>query len=141
MEQNAAKEIGITLDKYSRTPIYEQVVEQFKKQILTGELVADDLLPSVRNLSVALGVNPNTLLKAYAELDRLNLSYTVAGNGRFVHPDAKNALQRSEADTLYENLQEVLQKLTTAGQSKEAVTQAVRRYFEMINADKETTNP
>ena len=42
VEQNAAKEIGITLDKYSRTPIYEQVVEQFKKQILTGELVADD---------------------------------------------------------------------------------------------------
>lgn len=138
VENNTPEMIGIELDKYSRVPIYEQVVEQFKKQILTGVLAADAPLPSVRSLSLTLGVNPNTMQKAFAELDRLNLSYTVAGNGRFVHPKAKELLQRSEAKELYGSLDTLLQKLLTAGQSKNEILQHTQSYLSDC-AGRETT--
>lgn len=127
----------IVLDKYSRIPIYEQIVEQFKKQILTGLLEKDAPLPSVRSLSLQLGVNPNTLQKAFAELDRLNLSYTVAGNGRFVHPDAREILRESEAKELYQSLGTLLAKLLTAGQKTEEILKKAKILLEEY-AGKET---
>lgn len=141
MENITPEMIGIELDKYSRVPIYEQVVEQFKKQILTGMLAADAPLPSVRSLSLALGVNPNTMQKAFAELDRLNLSYTVAGNGRFVHPKAKELLQRFETKELYSSLDTLLQKLLTAGQSVKEILQHTQSYLSDLTncAGRETT--
>ena len=65
----------LTIDKLSRTPIYEQVVAQLEMHIQLGSFSQDQALPSVRSLSLELGVNPNTLQKAYAELERRG--YTV----------------------------------------------------------------
>lgn len=130
MESQTTGTLAVVLDRYSRTPIYEQVTEQLKKQILTGMLGADDPLPSVRSLSVELGVNPNTLQKAYAELDRADLTYTVAGNGRFVHPKAKETLQQSEAEELYTSLNEVLKRLRTAGQSNDQIMQKTTDFLQ-----------
>ena len=53
-----------TIDKYSRVPIYEQIIEQVEMHIALGDLAPESLLPSVRSLSVELSVNPNTLQKA-----------------------------------------------------------------------------
>ena len=60
----------ITLDYADRRPIYEQVVEKMKELILLGVLETDSQLPSVRELAMDLSINPNTVQRAYAELER-----------------------------------------------------------------------
>ena len=72
------------LDSKSRKSIYEQVVDNIKEMILSKVLRADEKLPSVRDLSGTLTVNPNTVQKAYRELERLGYVYSVVGVGTFV---------------------------------------------------------
>ena len=66
---------------FNRKPIYEQLIDQTERLILTGILTEEEQLPSVRSLSVELSVNPNTIQKAYAELDRRGLTYVIPGRG------------------------------------------------------------
>ena len=72
------------IDNMSRTPVYEQIITQVEKFILGRLLSAGDQLPSVRSLSVELSVNPNTIQKAYGELDVRGIVTTVPGRGCFV---------------------------------------------------------
>lgn len=74
----------IILDYKDTRPIYEQVVEKFKLLILKQILQKDEQMPSVRSLAVQLSINPNTIQKAYAELERQGYIYTVKGRGNFV---------------------------------------------------------
>ena len=74
----------IIIDYKDTRPIYEQVAEKFKVLILKGVLQADEQMPSVRNLAMELSINPNTIQKAYAELERQGFIYTVKGRGNFV---------------------------------------------------------
>jgi len=74
----------ITLDYADRRPIYEQVVDKMKDLILLGVLETDEQLPSVRELAVDLSINPNTVQRAYAELERQGVIYCVKGRGNFV---------------------------------------------------------
>lgn len=76
----------IQLDFQSRQPIYEQLVLKLSELILLGALKAEDQLPSVRALARDLGVNPNTVQKAYQELERRKIIYSVAGKGSFISP-------------------------------------------------------
>ena len=59
----------IVIDYKDTRPIYEQVVERFKTLILKGAMQSDEQMPSVRNLAMELSINPNTIQKAYAELE------------------------------------------------------------------------
>ena len=72
------------IDYHDSRPIYEQIVENFKLQILKGIIQADEQMPSVRSLAIELSTNPNTIQKAYAELEWLGYIYTVKGRGNFV---------------------------------------------------------
>ncbi len=74
----------IVIDYKDRRPIYEQIVERFQELILKGILEADSQLPSVRNLAMDLSINPNTIQKAYVELERQGYIYSVKGRGNFV---------------------------------------------------------
>lgn len=74
----------IIIDYKDRRPIYEQVVERFQKLILMGVLEVDSQLPSVRNLAMDLSINPNTIQKAYTELERQGYIYSVKGKGSFI---------------------------------------------------------
>ncbi|MBT2288345.1 GntR family transcriptional regulator [Paenibacillus albidus] len=74
------------LDVRSRKPIYEQLMGKVKELILHGILQADEQLPSVRSLSSQLTVNPNTIQKAYRELERDGYIYSLQGKGSFVAP-------------------------------------------------------
>ena len=78
----------IILDYKDARPIYEQVVEKFKVLILKGVLEKDEQMPSVRSLAMELSINPNTIQKAYAELERQGFIYTVKGRGNFVSGDS-----------------------------------------------------
>ena len=69
----------LEIDKMSRVPIYEQVIQKLELLILTNVLGPNSPLPSVRSLSQELSVNPNTLQKAYSEMELKGICYSVPG--------------------------------------------------------------
>jgi len=72
------------LDLQSRLPIYQQLQNRISELILLGVMEPGEPLPSVRNMARELGVNPNTVAKAYQELERLGVIYSIGGKGCFV---------------------------------------------------------
>ena len=74
----------IQLDLRGNKSIYEQIIDKFKELIMRGTMKQGDKMPSVRELSRTLGVNPNTIQKAYRELERQGYIFTAAGVGTFV---------------------------------------------------------
>lgn len=74
-----------SLDSRSREPIYTQLEKNIIKYINLGIYEKDSMLPSVRNLALELGINPNTVSKAYKSLEQRGVVYTVAGKGVFVN--------------------------------------------------------
>ncbi|MFI8576312.1 GntR family transcriptional regulator [Rossellomorea aquimaris] len=76
------------LDLRSRKPIYEQLVEKLKELIINEVLKPDEQLPSVRALAQQLTINPNTIQKAYRELETQRFIYSVKGRGSFVNPSS-----------------------------------------------------
>ena len=74
----------ILIDHKDRRPIYEQVIERFQQMILCGALQPNDPMPSVRSLAMELSLNPNTIPRAYQELERTGYIYTIKGKGSFV---------------------------------------------------------
>ena len=65
-------------------PLYEQIQEKFRKMIISGALGPDTKLPSVRELASSLAINPNTIQRAYKELEAQGFIYSMAGKGNFV---------------------------------------------------------
>lgn len=76
--------MNIFIDNHSRTPIYEQIKEQVVKLVSCGHLKKDEQLPSLRQLSAELGLNINTIKRAYSELEDQGITYSVAGKGIFI---------------------------------------------------------
>ena len=74
----------IVLDYRDRRPLYEQIVERFEELMFQGVLPQDGQLPSVRSLATELSINPNTIQRAYGELERQGYIYSVKGKGSFV---------------------------------------------------------
>ena len=72
------------IDYRDERPVYEQIVSGMQKLILKGVYAADEQLPSVRTLAMELSTNPNTIQKAYAELERRGYIYSVKGRGNLV---------------------------------------------------------
>ncbi len=77
----------IQIDPRSRTPIYEQLVENITRLVVSGDMSAQSPVPSVRVLAAELSVNPNTVQKAFTELERRGILYSAPGKGRFVCSD------------------------------------------------------
>jgi GntR family transcriptional regulator len=73
----------------SRKPIYEQLADKLKELIINEVLSADEQLPSVRTLAQQLTINPNTIQKAYRELENQGYIYSVKGRGSFVNPSGQ----------------------------------------------------
>ena len=77
----------IIIDYSDKRPIYEQVIDKIQMLIINGVLEPDGKLPSVRSLAVELSINPNTIQRAYSELERNGFIYSVKGRGNFVRAD------------------------------------------------------
>lgn len=82
----------IYVDNHSGVPIYQQIVDQLKGQILAGTLEQDTPLPSIRNLGKDLRVSVITTKRAYEELEQQGLVYTIPGKGCFVSGQSAAAL-------------------------------------------------
>jgi GntR family transcriptional regulator len=104
----------IQLDLKSRKSIYEQVIDGFKELITRGVLHAGDKLPSVRELSRTLTVNPNTIQKAYRQLEADRYIYTVSGLGCFVSEKPESP-DLSKAAAIYEAIEDNVKQLRYLG--------------------------
>ena len=106
-----------TLDYQSRLPIYEQLYKSIIKMASLGVMEPNEKLPSVRVLGQQLGVNPNTVQKAYQMLERDQIIYSIPGKGSFISPDLSSVdVKKSEA----------LEKVALA--VKEAIDHGVEKY-------------
>lgn len=85
----------IQLNYRDAKPIYEQIKDGLRRLVVSSVLSADEKLPSVRELAASLAINPNTIQRAYRELEKEEYLYTVAGKGTFVAPRGKLADERS----------------------------------------------
>ena len=106
----------IFIDYRDARPIYEQVVEKFRLLILRGVLCPNDRLPSVRNLAVELSINPNTIQRAYTELERQGYIYTVKGKGNFV--SESNRFLSKYKEELFAQLREICKIALDTGITK-----------------------
>ena len=102
----------IHLDYRDNRPIYEQVRDGLRKLMVTGMLRPGDKLPSVRALAVELAINPNTIQRAYAQLEAEGYILSVSGKGTFVAElQDQNALRRREVEEKLRPLREELRSL------------------------------
>ena len=114
------------IDVMSRTPVYEQIIGQIEKLIGAGLLKEGEQLPSVRSLSLELSVNPNTIQKAYGELDSKGIIGSVPGKGCFVMPGAKAVIEGLARNRLAE-LTAIAAEFLSAGVTKEEIIEAVNK--------------
>lgn len=91
-------------------PIYEQVKDSLRRAIITGALVTDDKIPSVRELASELAINPNTIQKAYRELESEGYLYSVPGKGSFV--SECDEARKSRKLELFDRLDKTVSELT-----------------------------
>lgn len=116
------------VDVMSRVPVYEQIIKQVEEQVLTGILKEGDKLPSVRSLSVKLSINPNTIQKAYTELDGRQLIITVPGKGSFISEKAIEVVEANSREKMTE-LNKIIRELALAGVTKEEIINNIEEVF------------
>lgn len=107
----------IVLDYRDSRPLYQQVKDSLRRMMLTGLLEPDEKLPSVRSLATQLAINPNTIQRAYAELEAEGYIYSVAGRGSFVSAGDGEHLRR--VAELTGRLVPLLEELKSLGYTRE----------------------
>jgi GntR family transcriptional regulator len=124
----------LTVDPRSGVPIYLQIIEQVKRSVALGILEAGEQLPTVKQLALDLTVNPNTVARAYRELERDSVIETSPGRGSFVRGNgtvgsAKTAAADVARDALDGALREVKSVGLTRNEVRELVDAALERWF------------
>lgn len=118
----------ILLDYKDRRPIYEQVAEKLQELMVCGALPEDSQLPSVRSLAMELSINPNTIQRAYTELERHGYIYSIKGKGSFA---ASNSLiKESKRLELYSELKRLTDEAKFLGITKEEFAEEMIGYFD-----------
>ena len=114
----------IAINYRDARPIYEQLKDGFRQLILSGVLGPDEKMPSVRELAGSLAVNPNTIQRAYRELEAEGYICSVPGKGSFVRRETEAAAQRRRE--LLERLRELGGELRLLGVSEEELLAALK---------------
>lgn len=117
----------ILLDYRDKRPIYEQVVDKLERLIVAGGLEVNYKMPSVRQLAMELSVNPNTIQRAYAQLEQDGYIYTVTGRGSFVAHECE--WRSGKEAELKKELKEVFLKAKEAGLTQEKILQTLEETF------------
>ena len=118
----------LTIDKISRKPIYEQIVEEIEREIVTGLVGEMEQLPSIRELSALLGINPNTIQKAFLDLDRAGIIVSTPGRGCFVAPNARERI-RERLSAKIADIREIAIDLAHAGIDEKEIISAVKEAY------------
>lgn len=113
----------IVINYNDKRPIYEQIVERVKNLIFTGVLEDGEQLPSVRSLAIELSINPNTIQRAYTELERDGYICSVKGRGNFVRID--EGLWEKRKEHLLEGLKKQIKECKNSGVRKEDLQKVI----------------
>ena len=115
----------LTLNYRDSKPIYEQVKDGFRKLILSGTLSTGDQLPSVRELAAQLAINPNTIQRAYRELEADGFIYSIPGKGSFAS-SLSDVSDRHKTE-LFQFFDETAAELLRLGISQEALIVRIQK--------------
>ena len=115
-------------------PIYQQLMEQLTERIVSGQLGAGDKVPPVRELAAEAGVNPNTMQRALADLEREGLMYTNRTSGRYVTED-KEMIQKIREQIAGDRITEFLVGMSQLGFSEQEVYNLLKKRQEEGNTD------
>ncbi len=118
----------ILLDYRDKRPIYEQMVEKLEHLIISGGLEPLTRMPSVRSLAMELSVNPNTVQRAYAQLEQDGYLYTVSGRGTFV--TSESDWRESRQERIFGEWKSLTVKAKEAGLSKEKLDKQMQQIYE-----------
>ena len=121
----------ITVDYRDRRPLYQQLIDNIEALIAGGLLEPDQQLPSVRQLAVELAINPNTIQRAYAELENRGAVYTVPGRGSFVCSSTKE-LTKIKHDELWQRLDSLINDADEMGITEPEFVQKVHDRWTML---------
>lgn len=114
----------IELNYRDSRPIYEQIKDSIRRLVISGAMGMNEQLPSVRSLAVKLSINPNTIQRAYNELENEGYIYSIPGKGNFVSPDVRRDEERVKE--LKEKLIEILAELKYLGIQYEELEELIR---------------
>ena len=129
----------IILDYRDTRPLYEQIVDKFQMLILSGALEPNSRMPSVRSLAVELSINPNTIQRAYNELERTGFLYTVKGKGNYVaYSDSLKYVRKQE---ILEKLRDLKKEALSMGMTVKELTEFLEQEDTAAAGQKETKAP
>ena len=120
----------IWIDNRSALPIYDQVFNQIKNHILSGELRTDEPLPSIRSLARDLRISVVTTKRAYEELEKEGLIYTVAAKGSFVAERSSSLLREESLRKIEEHMGEIVRLSALCALSREELLDMLRYEWE-----------
>ena len=121
----------IDLDYADKRPVYEQTKEKLRELIITGVLMPHEKIPSVRELAASLSINPNTIQKAYRELEQEGYIYSVQAKGNYVSPKKDRQQHDEERKTeLYAMLESAVNELRMLGEKCEDIKRKTETILE-----------
>lgn len=118
----------IQLNHRDSRPIYEQIKEQLRKLIVTHVILPDEKLPSIREVATSLAINPNTIQRAYRELESEGYVYTIAGKGSFAAP--RQDIDTRREQELLKQFDEIITELSYLGYTAEKLGSRVAETLE-----------
>ena len=114
----------ISLDYQSRVPIYEQIIREIERYVSLGVLRPNEQIPSIRELAANLGINPNTVKKAYNELEQKKVIYVMSTKGTFICEKTNEVIKRKVTEGI-ENINKIVTELERLGVSKEEILKKI----------------
>lgn len=120
----------VVLDYKSSKPIYEQIIEQIKFNVMKGYLKPGDAIPSVRKLALELKITPGTVSKAYQELERQQIIETIRGKGTFIAGEIVLKPDEGKLQAVKKNLQTELMELKLMGYDREMIVELIKGIYE-----------
>lgn len=117
--------MNILIDNKSGAPIYDQIYTQVKNQIISGQLQADEMLPSIRGLAKDLRISFVTTKRAYDELEKDGFIYTIQAKGSFVAPKNVELLREENLKKIEDHIEKIIQLAASCNLSKEDILEMV----------------
>lgn len=124
--------MNILISRSSEYPIYQQIYQQIKEMILTGSLLEDDALPSIRLLAKELRISVITTKRAYDELERDGFVVSVPGKGSFVAATNLDLVRETHLKQMQQHLKDAIQAAKLAGVERDELIQALQQLEEEL---------
>jgi GntR family transcriptional regulator len=128
--------VNLKIDTTSGVPIYLQIVDQVKKSVAVGSLRPEDALPSVRQLALELTINPNTVARAYLELEHQGVIYKRQGQGTYVSAQAVEVSRRDRREIVAGILEDAIVEAINSGMTPSEIGGIYDKLMHRYNVEK-----